>query len=330
MIDDLNEMLKEKYNSQKPGISVIGIKSGDIVYNEQFGLANMEYEIPITEDTVFSIASITKQFTGMGIMILQERNLLEYDEKLTEFFPKLYNYKGVTIRHLLNNCSGIENYYSIIDRLGISAVNIDNKKVYEILLKEEGLLFKPGSKFDYSNSNWVLLAMIIERVSGVSYDKFMQENIFNVIGMKNSIVFTEKQPIVKNRAYGYGIKNEYIYCDYVEALTVGDGGILTTIGDLYKWDQALYTNRLVSKESVTLSFTNGSTEGEEKYGFGWSIGEDELGNIKVWHTGFDAGFRSVITRYVDDKFTVVILSNSSQCSWEERKKITENLYCNYI
>ncbi|MBS4537500.1 beta-lactamase family protein [Clostridium sp. D2Q-11] len=325
-INKLNEELKNKYHGKTPGISIMAIKDKDIVYNEQFGLANLEYEIPMTTNTVFNIASITKQFTGMAIMILEERGLLKYEDMITDYFLELTNYQGVKIRHLLNNTSGIENYYRIIDRLGISPSNISNKEVFELLIKEKKLLFEPGSKFDYSNSNWVLLALLIKKITGVSYKEFIEKSIFNKLGMKNSIIFTKKQQIVKNRAYGYRYEYKNIYCDYVESLTVGDGGIFTTIEDLYKWDQALYTEELVSKESIELSFTNGSVDGEEAYGFGWSIGEDDSGTRKIWHTGLDAGFRSVITRYLDSKFTVIILSNSSACSWDERKGITNELY----
>ena len=113
-----------------------------------------------------------------------------------------------------------------------------------------------------------------------------------------------------------------IFCDYSEALTVGDGGIFSTIGDLFKWDQALYTDTLVSRKSIDLAMNNGLKGEGEQYSFGWNVNVDNMGNKKVWHTGLDAGFRSVITRYIDKEFTVIILSNSSECTWEERQKIT--------
>jgi len=322
----LTNMIKQKYTSKSPGISIMAIKRGNIVYDEQFGLANLEYDIPVTSSTVFNLASITKQFTAMAMVVLVEHGVLGFDDKITNFLPELLNYNGVTVRHLLNNCSGIENYYRIVDRLNMSAINITNKEVYNLLIDEQKLLFEPGTRFDYSNSNWVLLAMIIERLTGLSYGKYMEVNIFKKLGMINTRVFDEKQPIVKNRAYGYRRGDNKFYCEYLEALTIGDGGVFSTIGDLYKWDQALYTGKLVSKENIELSFSNGIEDGEEQYGFGWSLGEDEVGNKKIWSTGLDAGFRSVITRYLDSEFTVVILSNSSECTWEERKEITTKLY----
>jgi CubicO group peptidase (beta-lactamase class C family) len=323
---DIIDSISQRYREKVPGISIMAIKSGNIVFSKQFGLANLEYDIPITLSTVFNLASISKQFTAMAIMMLVEEGILGYEKMLTDYLSELSYCQGVTVRHLLNNTSGIENYYRIIERIDKSVVNVTNKDVYSLLIDQKSLLFEPGSKFDYSNSNWVLLSLLIENLSGLSYSQFIEENIFNRIGMKDAMVFDEMQPIVKNRAYGYRKENNNYYCDYVEALTVGDGGIFATIEDLYIWDQVLYTDKLVSRESIALAFTNGTGEGEEKYGFGWSIEDYETGNKKVWHTGLDAGFRSVITRYLDKEFTVIILSNSSQCTWDERKKITNELY----
>lgn len=323
---ELYERIKSKYSTERPGISITAIKSGNIIYNLQLGLANLEHRIPVQTNTVFNLASITKQFTAMGIMMLVEGGALEYNKQITDILPELNNYKGVTIRHLLNNSSGIENYYRILDRLGKSAINITNYDVYNLLAKQN-LLFKPGSKFDYSNSNYVLLAMIIEKISGLSYWQYMHEKIFKRLEMTDTIVFNEKQLVVNNRAYGYRVEDRNVYCYYADALTVGDGGIFSTIEDLFKWDQALYTDKLVSRRSMELAFTNGVENSEEHYGFGWSI--DEI-NRKVWHSGLDAGFRSLIARYIDAEFTVIILSNSTECSWEERSTIVGELYslCN--
>ncbi|MTI67296.1 MAG: beta-lactamase family protein [Firmicutes bacterium] len=247
-----------------------------------------------------------------------------YNDYITNYLKELKAFNKVSIENLLSHTSGIINYYKILIKLNKTAFNITNNNVYE-LLKSENLLFNPGSHFDYSNSNYVLLAIIIEKVTGLSYKNFIEENIFKKIGMENSYVFDETKPVIKNRAYGYKKVNNKYYCDYQEALTVGDGGIFSTLNDLYIWDQILYTDRLVSKENLDLAFST-KYDLEEDYGFGWSLDES---NKKIWHTGLDAGFRSMITRYLKEKLTVIILSNSSVCTYKERKRITDYLYNTY-
>lgn len=323
---EINKIIEKKYSGPRPGISIMAVKKGTVVYNKQSGLANLEYDIPITLNTVFNLASITKQFTAMAILQLIEGGLLKYEREITDFFPELFKYSGVTVRQLLNHTSGIENYYRIYDRLSKSTVNASNHEVYELLQKEQKLQFHPGTRFEYSNSNYVLLALLIEKVSGITLADYMERNIFNILGMKISTVFHEKQPIIKNRAYGYKMVGALTYCDYSDALTTGDGGLFSTLEDLYLWDQALYTEKLVSKESINLAFTKGLENSVEQYGFGWSIEVNADNKKKVWHSGSDAGFRSAITRFVDDEFTVIILSNSAECTWQERQLITGELF----
>lgn len=326
----LLDSMFEKYAGEVPGVAVLAVRDGIKVYNKQFGLANMEYKIPIKENTAFNIASITKQFTAMGIMILAEDGKLGLNDSIVKYIPEISHYCGnVTIRCMLNNTSGIENYYRILERVNRKSLAITNEDVLNLLFNENSLLFSPGEKFDYSNSNYVLLAVVIERVTGLSYDEFMNKNIFSVLGMKNSFVFDEKQPIISGRAYGYRVKNDIICCDYYDALTTGDGGVFSTTDDLYLWDQALYTDKLVGRGSIELAFTPGkSNKGrrfEEDYGFGWAIGAYN-GTIRLWHSGLDAGFRSLITRFPEDRITIVLLSNNSEFLWGERLEITNRLY----
>ncbi|XMB86386.1 serine hydrolase domain-containing protein [Mycoplasmatota bacterium WC44] len=323
-LKEVDELLK-KYDSIGPGIAIMAIKNGDIKYRRELGLACIEHNIKVNSNTAFNIASITKQFTGFAIMLLSQNNLLNYDDLLISYLPELKHYSDVTIRNLLNNTSGIENYYDILSRKRISPYLITNSEVLDLLI-ESKLLFTPGTMFDYSNSNYVLLSIIVERVSKRSFIQYIKEEIFVRLGMNNSYILDENQSVIPNRAYGYK-KDESFICDDLEALTVGDGGIYSTLDDLYLWAEALNGGRLITKGNLQLAFTpalgkNGEKL-EEDYGFGWSIDFD---TSKVWHTGLYGGFRSVITRYTLDGFTVLILSNSSECSWEERKSITSKLY----
>jgi CubicO group peptidase (beta-lactamase class C family) len=328
-MDSIDYML-EKYMGQVPGVAALAISNGEKVYNKQFGMANLEHNISLKSNTAFNIASIAKQFTAVGIMMLVEKGILSYGDSIVRYIPELGHYcRAVTLKNMLNNASGIENYYRILERLKIPSLGITNKDVLNVLADENRLLFPPGEKFDYSNSNWVLLAVIIERVTNLSYRDFLTEYIFKPLGMKSSYIFDEGQPIIPNRAYGYKMVDGSMCCDYYDALTTGDGGIFTTIEDLYLWDQALYTDKLISYENMELVFTPGkSNKGmdlEEDYGFGWSIGTYK-GIKKLWHSGLDAGYRSLITRFPEKKISVVLLSNSSEFSWGERLKITNMFY----
>jgi CubicO group peptidase (beta-lactamase class C family) len=262
--------------------------------------------------------------------MLVEKGIIGCSDSVVGYIPELTHYcRKVTIRNMLNNASGIENYYRIIEKINKPSLGITNSDVLGLLMDENRLLFSPGEKFDYSNSNWVLLAIIIERVSGLSYEKFLNRYIFDPLGMKNSYVFDEKQPVIPNRAYGYKNKDGILYCDYYDAMTTGDGGILTTVDDLFLWDQSLYTDKLISRESMELAFTPGkSNKGTslgEDYGFGWSIGTYKDAK-KLWHSGLDAGFRSLITRFPEKKISVILLSNTSEFIFGERLKITNKLY----
>lgn len=325
----INSML-EDFDGIVPGIAVMAINKGEVVYRKESGLANLEYKIPIRSNTVFNIASISKQFTAMLVMILVEKGCINYDDYIINYLPEFSHYcSKVTVRHLLNNTSGIENYYALLDRLEMPSYNISNKEIYNLIKQENKLKFEPGSCFDYSNTNYVLLALIIEKLTKLSYSKSLHKYILDRVGMSNTTVYDEKQPIIANRAYGYQKEDDRFYSDNVDALTVGDGGVFSTIDDLFLWDQVLYTEKLVSNETMMLAFTEGKGKNghklEESYGFGWSVNESNNSHI-VWHTGLDAGFRSIITRYLSQKFSVIILSNSTACTWECRKKVTDLLF----
>lgn len=323
----------KKYDGEKPGASVAVVKDGQIIYIKNVGLANLEYNILIDRNTVFNIASISKPITAIGIIILKEKAALSYDDEIIKYFPELKHYcKGVTIRHLLNHTSGIINYYRILDRINMSELHLTNNECYNLLINEKNLLFAPGDEFDYSNSNYVLLAMLIEKVTGKTLNDFLKENIFKPLEMNNSMVFNEKQPIVKNRAYGYGIKDNYFYCDYTGAFTTGDGCIYSSMDDLIKFEKALYSDEIIKKESLKEAFissvlNNGEDSG---YGFGWET-HRSIPNLKrLHHSGADNGFRSLFTTFPEHRLTVIILSNFNEFTWDDRLNITNYFIEKYI
>ncbi len=209
----------------------------------------------------------------------------------------------MTIQHLLNHTSGVINY----DNLGIDRAGITNKEVFDNLIKQGSLRFKPGDKYEYSNSGYVLLAMIIEKVSGISFSEFMAKNIFQPLNMTNSFVYDSSTAKIKSRAKGYGKFNEV--SDY-GGFTVGDGGIFSTIDDLFKWDNALYTNKLVSQPTLNKAFSPALLNSgiQSQYGFGWML-KNENGEQIVYHTGGSGGFRTFIERQLNNHNAIIILTN---------------------
>lgn len=320
------DKLIDKYAGKQPGVAAAAIKDSEVIYKRTVGLANLEYDIPIKEDTAFNLASVSKPITAMGIMILQEKGEIKYNDRIVDYFPELTHYcSDVTIQHLLNHTSGIINYYEILNRLNIQDINFTNNKCYDLLMKESNLLFKPGDKFDYSNSNYVLLALLIERVTSQAFDKFIYENIFKTLGMNNSLVFDERQPIVKNRAFGYGKKEGLFYCNYIGALTTGDGCVFSTIEDMIKFEKALYSDIIVSKQVLeevlkSAKLNNGEDAG---YAFGWETHRSTKTLKRLHHSGADNGCRSLITTFPDHRLTVILLSNYDGFTWEDRLNITD-------
>jgi CubicO group peptidase (beta-lactamase class C family) len=276
-----------------------------VAYREAFGYSNFETKEKLIPESVFYLASVSKQFTAMAIMILSDRNKLTYNDKLSKYFPEFPSYANfVTIKHLLNHTSGIPDYY----RLNAYKPDLKNQDVLEILIKQNSLDFNPGDRFEYSNSGYVLLAMITEKVTGIPFHAFMKANVFDPLGMTNTLVYDESKPSINNRAIGYnmdGNLNDY------NVLTTGAGGIFSTVDDLHLWDLALYTDTLVSYGTIKKAFTPTilNDGGISNYGFGWFIYEDDRRKI-VTHSGNLFGFRTYIGRDLVNKNAYILLTNN--------------------
>jgi CubicO group peptidase (beta-lactamase class C family) len=291
--------------------TVLVVSHGELIYKSAFGYQDLETNTPLKITSAFYLASVSKQFTTMAIMILKEQGKLSYDDTLDKFFPQFPDYaKEVTILHMMTHTSGLPDHFSIIsDTYGLT-----NQDVLEALVKQDSLLFQPGEKYSYSNGAYVLLSLIVAQVSKQQYNLFMKENIFDPLKMGNTLIYVESGPEVPQRAIGYNIfgdKNDYTL------FTTGAGGMYTTVEDLYKWDQALYTEILIKSETLEEAFTpfllnNDSTT---HYGFGWGIQEDENGK-RVQHSGGLAGFSTYIERHLDQKNTIIFLnSRGTSLGW---------------
>jgi CubicO group peptidase (beta-lactamase class C family) len=284
----VNKLFECTINKGFPGASVIVIHHGKILLNKGYGLANVEKNEPNTPMTVFRLGSITKQFTAMAILQLYDKQMLQINDYVEKYFPGTLNGNKITIKHLLTHTSGIT----------------------ESLDAE--LAFTPGAQISYSNAGYNLLGKIIEKVSGMSYEKYLQENIFGPLGMNNT-GYEHPDNKIMNRAAGYKISEDGIYTNAGESDVSGAfaaGALYSTTEDMYKWDQALYTEKLVKATILNEAFSQATlNDGSAiKYGFGWMVSQFR-GLKEVGHGGDITGFNSYIARYPDEQFTVIILSN---------------------
>ena len=311
------DSLMWNYNlANGPGAALTIIANGYIIYSKGYGLANLEEDIPIISGTNFRLASITKQFTAMCIMILQSRGQLNYEQTLTALFPDFPNYGNeITIRHLLHHTSGLRDYFSLIP--GNVTEQIHDDDVLNMMMEQTSTYFIPGSEYQYSNSGYAILAMIVEQISGLSFANFLSENIFIPLNMAGSIAFEEGMSTVPSRAYGYSYSGDhYVMNDQsLTSAVLGDGGIYTSIDDLFKWDQGLYTNSILPQDILQEAFTSGtlSNGAETGYGFGWVLDTYRNRN-RAGHSGSTRGFRNVYHRYPDEELSIIILTNRNSGS----------------
>lgn len=311
----LVDQLFSSYNGKDtPGAAVMVIKNGKPIFKKAYGFANREDKTPVTLTTNFRLASVTKQFTAMCIMKLVQSGRLGYEHNLQQIFPEFPVYgRSITIRHLLQHTSGLIAYEDLIP--DTATVQVLDQDVLKMMMAQDSTYFAPGTQYRYSNSGYAVLAMVIEKVSGKSFAQFLHDNIFKPLGMKNTVAFEKGVSTVKHRALGYRQEgSQFIFSDQsLTSAVLGDGGIYSSVEDLFKWDQALYSEKLVKKSALDLAFMPGLlAEGKAlDYGFGWRI--DQYHNQpRVWHTGSTSGFRNVIQRYPEAQFTVIILTNRAE------------------
>ncbi len=302
-----------------PGASVMIIHHGKVVLAKGYGLADVEDNIPCGTDTNFRLASVTKQFTAMAVMILAERKKLSFDEHLTDFFPDFPTYgKQITLRHLLNHTSGLIDYEDVVPKG--TEIPVLDRDVLRLLLRQDKTYFPPGTKYRYSNSAYALLAQIVEARSGNTFACFLHENIFRPLKMTNTLAYEQGSSVVPHRAYGYSSAG-ITFKRTDQSLTssvLGDGGIYSSVADLYHWDRALYTSKLVSGKMLRLAFTSGPATDHPGtgYGFGWFIGRYR-GLREIWHSGNSLGFTTRIARFPEKQFAVIILANRSEAKLAE-------------
>jgi len=312
--DHVDDYIKAELKKQNiPGLSMAVVKNGKVVKAAGYGLANIELSVPATPNTVYQLASITKQFTATAMMLLVEDGKLGPDDKISKHLSNAPPaWRDVTVRHLLNHTSGIKSYTSLPD------FNKNPRKDYthdELIALVSGLPleFEPGARFRYNNSGYFLLGVILENVSGQRYGDFLEERIFKRLGMDQTRV-NDLSVIIPNRATGYASRDGRLSNgEYVSPTQpFAAGALISTVRDMAKWDAALYTEKLLSRSSleqmwIPTTLNDGSSY---PYGFGWALSETKTRKY-IEHGGGIPGFSTQITRWVDDGLTVVVLVNQS-------------------
>ncbi len=308
-----------------PGLSIAVIKDGNTLFKKSYGLADVKTGTKINENTNFRLASVSKQFTAMCIMILKEQGKLKYETTLKEIFPDFPDYgRSINVKNLLQHTSGLIDYEDIMPDTATQQVY--DRDVLKMMKSIDTTYFLPGSAYKYSNSGYALLAMIVEKISGKRYPDFLYENIFKKIGMSGTVAFEKGISTVKNRAYGYVVKNKNIIerDQSTTSAVLGDGGIYSSVSDLIKWDAALYTEKIVKKSTLDEAFSTGMLNSGKRtgYGYGWMTGSAQ-GVKYLEHGGSTCGFTNHILRIPELKFTIIILTNRYGVA--ELPEITRNI-----
>ncbi|MGH9535892.1 MAG: serine hydrolase domain-containing protein [Terriglobales bacterium] len=333
----LRALFQRLTSPDAPGMAVLVRYRGRTVFRHGYGLRDLRSGLPITPRTDFRLASCTKQFTAMAVMLLVRAGKLRYGETLTEIFPHFPAYGAhITLRELLNHTSGLQSYSDWIARKYPSQAPWDIPQISDagVLRFEErqgGTEFPPGTEWKYSNGGYCLLGMAIERASGMPYAAFLRRHIFLPLGMNHTLAFVYDGPPVPQRAYGYTLDaGRWMESDQdATSATLGDGGIYSSITDLAKWDRALARHTLLSGARMQAALTPphlpgrpdqpvpiagggfGSEPGAGRpalYGFGWFL-DPWQGHTRMWHSGETVGFRSVIMRFPQAELSVIILAN---------------------
>ena len=313
-IEQIDALFAQWNKPDSPGCALAVIKDGQIVYKRGYGMADLERNVPISPHSVFDVGSMSKQFTAACILILEQQGKLSVNDDIRKYLPELPKYDPpVTIRHLLHHTSGIQDYLQLMIQAGMRLENeYSEEDVLKMIQSVPKTEFVPGEQHKYSNSGYFLLSVIVERATGIPLSEFAEQQIFKPLGMTQTHIHDDFTRIVKNRAIGYapvrsgGFRLEMSLLD-----TTGDGGVMTTVEDLFLWDQNFYQSKLVSgQDLITRLITPGVLNSGRKleYACGIMVG-DWKGHQIIHHNGAWAGYRAEMIRFPADRLSVICLAN---------------------
>lgn len=314
MVKSLDSLLMTAIGPNEPGDVVLVAKKGEIIYEKAFGSANLELSVPLKPDMEFRIGSITKQFTAIGILQLMEQEKISLQDSVQKYVPEFpAKEHTITIENLLTHTSGIIDYSSIDDPDPFAERRDFTLPGLIKYFKKEPLQFEPGTKYSYSNSNYTLLAYIIEKVSGKSYHDYMKDNVLERAGLTHTL-YADESTVVPGRVAGYRrYKGSFANCDYQSiSLGYGAGDLISTAKDLYSWNQALLDGKLVKEQTLEKAFTpfQFSNGQHSMYGYGWFIDSVSIHGIKwIHHEGQVSGFMTEESYFPATGTYVAILTN---------------------
>jgi CubicO group peptidase (beta-lactamase class C family) len=311
-IEKVDHLFKKWDQKDSPGAAVGIIQKGKLIYTNGYGSANLDYDVPIDADSKFYIASTSKQFTAACLALLVQEGKLKLEDDIRKHIPELPDYgKTITIRHLVHHTSGLRDYLELMSLAGKSFENYFNiSDGIELLCRQKALNFDPGAEYLYSNSGYILLAEIVTRVSGKSIREYADEKIFRPLGMKNTFFNDNHKQVTKNRVVSYRPEgNGYLrFVQNFDAL--GDGNLLTTVNDLYLWDQNFYHKKVGGSAFLDLIHTRGTLNNGKELDYAFGLGHGEYRGLKtVSHGGGMLGFRTQLIRFPEQEFSVIVLAN---------------------
>lgn len=320
----IDSLLNALYSQGKLNGNVLVAEKGKVIYSRSFGIANETTSAKLNEGSIFNLASVSKQFTAMAIMMLKENGKLNLDDEIKLYIPELKMYSGVTIKHLLHHTGGLPDYNRLLDSLWDKTKIAKNRDVVALMSSHRPpVYFKPNTQYRYSNTGYAMLALIIEKVSGISYGEYLAKYIFSPLKMENTFVYTARltPKRIDNFATGYMVDSlnrielpdsvmETKFVFYSDGI-LGQGRVHSTVTDLLKWDRALYTNKLLSAEGMREIFEVATLENKSRteYGFGWHVEESAVFGKIVNHSGSWPGYASFIDRHITNDKTIILLTN---------------------
>ncbi len=335
----IDALVLAKSSPVDPGFAVLVEEGPKVIFVKGYGVREFGKPAKIEPDTNFRLASVTKQFTAMAIMLLVDDGKLQYEDHLTDIWPDFPPYgRTITVRELLSHTSGLRDYEELMEAdekahgpKWSARKQITDAEVLALLEAQTSGAFPPGTKWEYSNSGYVLLGLIVAKVSGTSYGDFLQKRIFAPLGMKTTVVYVKNRNTVAHRAYGHTKEGgSFKVTDQSSTSgTQGDGGIYSNVQDLARWDRALTNYSLLGKSEMAPAWTSAKkadgtpydwpknmTQDRQfpvEYGYGWFL-DSYKGHVREYHDGESLGFRSTIQRYSGDNLTIIILSNRTDTS----------------
>lgn len=306
----IDSVMLRLYPADAPGAALLIEKDGKIIIEKGYGLADLKTKRPVTPSTDFRMASVSKQFTAMCVMLLAEKNKLILNDPISAFLSQLPpDLQSITIRQLLTHTSGMWDYEPLIP--DSQSTQVLDEDVLQLIRQKDSTYFAPGTRFRYSNTGYCLLALIVQKVSGIPYADFVEKNIFLPLKMDHSLVYIPGENIPE-RAYGYHWKNGvYHYADQsVTSATKGDGGVYTSLIDYVKWNRALDADQLLPEVLMDSIFTGRvKVKNGIQYGYGWFIGKEKDNTQCLFHSGESTGFHNIVYKNPKKHLLVILFSN---------------------